>query len=328
MPTLLYSMRELAELVAPALERRAADLHLSPIATGKHNRSFWVDGRVGEGQPDRHVLRIAPPDDAGFLFYEKRMMRQEPSLHRLLVERTDLPVAPIVAHDFSRAAIDRDWVLMDALPGAPMSDLPLSRAQRDRALHQTGETLAELHRLTAPECLGREAFGYVGEHAPMQPQPTWAEAFYVMWHRLLDDVLACGAYTEAEADAMRRLLDAHAACLERPVPATLLHMDVWAQNLLVDGSSNLTGLVDFDRALWGDVEIEFAVLDYCGISEPAFWQGYGQERDTSPEAQTRRIFYLLYEMQKYMPIEIWRRDDWQRAMQHKAQCVALAGQLP
>ncbi len=47
-------------------------------------------------------------------------------------------------------------------------------------------------------------------------------------------------------------------------------MDVWAQNILVDSMGNVSGLVDFDRALWGDPEIEFAVLNYCGISEPAF----------------------------------------------------------
>lgn len=41
-------------------------------------------------------------------------------------------------------------------------------------------------------------------------------------------------------------------------------------NILIDNQGSVTGIVDFDRALWGDVEIEFAVLDYCGISEPAF----------------------------------------------------------
>ena len=80
---------------------------------------------------------------------------------------------------------------------------------------------------------------------------------------------------------------------DRPVPAALLHMDVWAQNILVDDGGRLTGLVDWDRALWGDPEIEFAVLDYCGISTPAFWQGYGRERDLSEPAQVRRVFYLL-----------------------------------
>ena len=104
-------------------------------------------------------------------------------------------------------------------------------------------------------------------------------------------------------------------------------MDIWSQNILVDSAGNVTGLVDFDRALWGDVEIEFAVLDYCGISEPVFWEGYGAERDTSPPALIRRQFYLLYEVQKYMPIAIWRGNDAARAMGYKEHSLVLAAQL-
>ena len=116
----------------------------------------------------------------------------------------------------------------------------------------------------------------------MEPQPDWPSAFHVMWHNLLDDIERCGGYTPEEAARMRRMLDRHMAVFDRPVPASLLHMDVWAENILADGAGRLTGLIDWDRACWGDPEIEFAVLDYCGISKPAFWEGYGAERETSP----------------------------------------------
>ncbi|MEH2003851.1 phosphotransferase [Nostoc sp.] len=53
---------------------------------------------------------------------------------------------------------------------------------------------------------------------------------------------------------------------------------------MVDSAADVTGLVDFDRALWGDPEIEFAVLDYCDISQRAFRQGYGKERAKSTSA--------------------------------------------
>ena len=47
------------------------------------------------------------------------MMRQEPALHSIIRARTSLPVADVVAHDFSHRSIDRDWLLMTALPGRP-----------------------------------------------------------------------------------------------------------------------------------------------------------------------------------------------------------------
>jgi len=313
----------LTALVLAHVETDPASVRLTPITTGKHNRSYRVACDAG-----RFVLRIAPPDDAGFLFYERLMMRQEPALHALIRAETAIPVADVVAHDFSRARIDRDYLLMTALPGTPLSDAyMLGRTQRRRALRQVGTHLRALHTLTAGAHLGRRMYGYLGAHRPMPPQPTWTQAFHVMWNALLDDVVACGTYTEAEAQVFRDLLDAYAEVFAREVTPCLLHMDVWEQNILVDAEGNVTGLVDFDRALWGDVEIEFAVLDYCGISEPAFWEGYGLSRDTSPAAQIRRQFYLLYEVQKYMPIRVWRRNNPADALRYKAYSFSLAEAL-
>jgi fructosamine-3-kinase len=318
-----FAAETLAELVLAHLDAALQSLRFTPVTTGKHNTSFWVDSDRG-----RFVLRIAPPDDAGFLFYERLMMRQEPDLHALIRAHTSIPVAEVVGHDFSRARIDRDYLLMSALPGTPLSDVRgLTRAQFDRALKQVGQYLRQLHALTAGKHLGDQRYGYLGAHRPMEPQPTWTAAFRVMWNKLLDDVVACGSYTDEEAQALRDLLELHIAHFERPVTASLLHMDVWSQNILVDGAGNVSGLVDFDRALWGDGEIEFAVLDYCGISEPSFWEGYGVERDTSPSAMIRRQFYLLYEVQKYMPIRMWRRKDPGAAARYRQQSLALAAQL-
>ncbi|MDJ0839950.1 MAG: aminoglycoside phosphotransferase family protein [Acidobacteriota bacterium] len=313
------------ELAGNLLETSPKSLELEPIRTGKHNTSFWVTAG-----PDRYVLRVAPPDDAGFLFYERLMMRQEPSIHGIIRAHTDIPAAEITTYDFSRKLVDRDMLLMRSLPGKPLSDARwLSPRRSADVLAQVGRYLSKLHTLQAANCLGLDEpqYGYLGAHRPMEPQSDWVSAFAVMWNKLIDDVVACDCYDQSEADMMRGLFQKHRALFDRPVDACLLHMDVWAQNILVDGEGRMTGLVDFDRALWGDVEIEYAVLDYCGISEPSFWEGYGKDRDHSDEAQVRKLFYLLYELQKYMPIRIWRRNNRTGAMGYKRQCMNLARQL-
>lgn len=312
-------LEHLLQRVAAHLDVAPVALQLVPIATGKHNSSFWV-----VAEQNRWVLRVAPPDSTGLLFYERQMMRQEPSLHELIRSRTTVPVAEIIAADFSRTQFDRDYLLMSALPGIPLSDAAaLSADQQAQILQQMGGYLQQLHQLTAADCLGIESYGYLGAHHPMEPQPTWVEAFRVMWNLLLDDVVASGCYTLSDRQFMSNLLDQHLANFDYAETPRLLHMDVWSQNILIDAMGNVTGLVDFDRALWGDPEIEFAVLDYCGISEPAFWSGYGAERDQSTSAQIRQRFYLLYEIQKYMPIALWRRQDPQRALSFKQKSFAL-----
>jgi Ser/Thr protein kinase RdoA (MazF antagonist) len=306
----------LGQMVAAHLAVDPAQLVFDPIRSGKHNTSYYVRGASQE-----LVLRISPPDDAGFLFYERRMMAQEPGIHSLLRAETTVPVAEILAYDDSRQLVDRDYLVMERLPGQPLSEADLPSRRLDGVLEQVGAYLAQMHLLVA------DRYGYLGAHHPMTPRPTWGQAFAVMWNKLLDDVVACGGYSQEEAEAMRRLFKVYEPHFHQPVPASLLHMDVWSQNILVDHDGRVTGLVDLDRALWGDPEIEYAVLDYCGISEPAFWQGYGRTRDTSFPAQIRARFYLLYEVQKYIVIRIWRRDDPAQARQFKAQSLALARPL-
>jgi aminoglycoside phosphotransferase (APT) family kinase protein len=306
----------LVQMVTTHLPADPSQLTFEPIRTGKHNTSYYVGGAS-----DELVLRISPSDDADFLFYERRMMAQEPQLHTLLSAETSVPVAEVLAYDDSRTLLERDYLVMTRLPGRPLTEVRLTEEQMEGVLEQVGAYLAQMHALVA------DRYGYLGAHQPMQPQPTWVQAFGVMWNKLLDDVLACGGYTPDEANAFRHLLDLYQPHFDRPVPASLLHMDVWSQNILVNDAGRVTGLVDLDRALWGDPEIEFAVLDYCGISEPAFWRGYGRPRDTSFSGQVRARFYLLYEIQKYIVIRIWRQDDPDEALAYKRQALALAQPL-
>jgi len=309
-------LRKVRRAVAPHMEVSPEALDFEPIPTGKFNTSYFVsaDGK-------QYVLRIAPDPNSEFLFYERDMMRQEPDLHDLIRRLTSVPVAEIVAFDGSRGVIPRDFLLMRRLPGIPMTEARhLSRAQHARVLRQIGVHLAALHRIRA------EKYGYLGAHRPMEPQSRWWPAFRIMWRKLLDDIVRVGWYDNQEREWMASLLDQSREHFDRDVPSCLLHMDIWHQNILVDAHGRVTGIVDWDRALWGDVEIEFAVLDYCGISEPSFWEGYGQPRDSSPSAQIRRVFYLLYELQKYIVIRQGRGHDPTSAESYKRQALSIIQQ--
>jgi aminoglycoside phosphotransferase (APT) family kinase protein len=308
-----FPEHELSALVRRHRPDLDGALAFQPIPTGKFNTSYFV-----RADGEELVLRIAPPSDAVFVFYERDMMRQEPGIHALLREKTSVPVARIFAFDDSREVVDRDVLLMERLPGTPLTEA--RGADEAAVLREVGRCLAEAHALTA------DTYGYLGEHHPMEPQQRWADAFAIMWSKMIDDIAGVGHYDPDEAALLRALLDRHIDLFDRPVPASLLHMDIWHQNILVDGHSRLTGIVDWDRALWGDPEIEFAVLDYCGISRPPFWEGYGSERDSSRAAQVRQAFYLLYELQKYIVIRQGRQGDSARARAYKRQVFGLVQQ--
>ncbi len=311
-----FDERTLGELVCRHVEVDSGRLRFERVPTGHFNTTYFV---LGAGRP--LVLRIAPPDDAGFVFYERGMMAQEPFIHRIVRERTSAPVAEIVAFDNTRMHIDRDYLIMERLPGTPLTQCRVNARQLERILYQVGLYLREIHGITA------DKYGYLGPHRCMEPQDDWVSAFRVMWNKLIDDVVKAGYYNADEERHLRGLFECYRGVFDRPVTSRLLHMDIWAQNVLVSDGDRVTGIIDFDRALWGDKEIEFAVLDYCGISEPAFWEGYGRARDTSPEAQIRQVFYLAYEVQKYIVIRHYRNADPKSAYRYKEQSLRLLAQL-
>ncbi|MDZ7793653.1 MAG: hypothetical protein U5P10_08190 [Spirochaetia bacterium] len=83
--------------------------------------------------------------------------------------------------------------------------------------------------------------------------------------------------------------------------------------------------VGFRPGLLGRHRVDLAIADYCGMTREEFWRGYGQpdfRRDRS--AEVRRLFYLLYEHQKYIVISVSRRrSDPQGARRYADQSLQI-----
>jgi len=279
-------------------------------------------------QKKKLVVRIAPPDDAGFIFYEKRMMRQEPRIHKLIRARTSIPVPQILVANFQRNLVSRDFLIMEYLKGTPLSSAQrayshFSNTQLQKAYYQTGQYVREAHAIHS------DLYGYIGVHSPSPPNKSWWDAFRVMWRFLEDGLVDCGAYSPKEAEKFLNALDRHkdSFTVRENVPSSLLHMDVWAQNILVDEKGNVTGIVDWDRSLSGDPEIEYAVLDYCGFNNDAFWEGYGEQPEEDKDSRIRMKFYLLYEHQKYIIIRTYRRPDRSAVRRYKSDSLRILSSL-
>ncbi|MFW6414298.1 MAG: phosphotransferase family protein [Verrucomicrobiota bacterium] len=292
---------EATELVSKHLGGN--DWACTPFGAGKFSETFSVEGSGTE----QYVLRIAPPDNVLQLFYEYRMMRQEPAIHRRLLSETNVPVPEIIAYDFSREYIDRDYLIMRKLPGTPLSESALNRTALQRVFREWGYYVAQIHSVTDPD----NRFGYLGEHNCMTPTDTWAEAFATMYRKELNDIVGTGIYDDKTAESMMDVLNENLAVFEHCDVSRLLHGDLWVTNVLVSEEGEVTGVIDFDRACWGDIEWDLAIAEYCGVTQPAFWDGYGETIETHRgPAAIRRFFYLLYEHQKYIVIAMSsRRND-------------------
>ncbi len=299
-------------LARERLKLDSTPLNVLPITSGKFSQTFVIAHRQSE-----YVMRVAPPDDMLLLFYERRMMRQEPALHRLIQKRTRVPIPAIVAYDFTRSRIDRDYLIMPRLPGQPLSEIgrKLSQTQVEGILRELGGHIANLHTIRA------KRYGYLGQHRPMIPQRRWDDAFAIMWEKLLDDCVACGVYRAEDKAMAMDVWAKYRGAFDPHVPSCLCHMDLWSANVLVE-KGKFSALFDFDRACFGDRENDLAVAEYCGLTREPFWDGYGDQPTRTLEWSIRRWFYLSYEHQKYIVISMsTRRNDPAIAQDYARQCL-------
>ncbi len=163
----------------------------------------------------------------------------------------------------------------------------------------------------------------------MEPQDSWPEAFALMYGKLLNDIVGCGIYDKQRAAEALELLQDNLEVFEYCTTSRLCHGDLWVTNLLVETGGDVTGVLDFDRACWGDIEWDLAIAEYCGVTSRAFWEGYGKKIETHEgEPAVRRLFYLLYEHQKYIVISMSiRRSDPAGARRYAAESLAAMEQF-
>jgi fructosamine-3-kinase len=274
----------------------------TPIGAGHYNDSFYIDSEKG-----MFVLRIAPADSVPKLFYEVDMMKSEPAIHELVKKHTDIPVPGIIYFDFSRKCIDADFLIMEFLEGSPGSF-------KDGLL---GRYVRQLHNIEG------DYFGYPERAAPTSQ--NWPEIFATYVELIFGDCLSCGIIDRRQYDWFLSVYEKHLPAVVDVRPS-LLHLDLWTQNILtVDGE--ITAILDFDRGLFGDVELEFAVLDTYGYATEEFFEGYGKPRPVDAGAQIRRRLYIVYELIKYAFIRFARNGSFATGRSHVEQCAAILREI-
>ncbi|MFD3684806.1 phosphotransferase family protein [Nocardiopsis sp. NPDC058631] len=238
------------------------------------------------------VLKVAPDLSTPRMTYEYGITRTEELFYRTVPDR--LPVPEVVHADFGHEVVGSDLLLMTRLPGQTL----YSRRRRtgktewDGLRAELGGLVADLHQITG------DAFGY--------PQaglaPNWRTAFLSMVDAVLADARRFAAPLPAPVDRVSDLVRAQAHLLDDVHTPVLVHFDLWAGNILTDDTRHgpvITGLVDGERAFWGDPLAEMVSLALFGdiADDPAFLEGYraaGGVMDLDTRTRRRLALYRCY----------------------------------
>ena len=121
----------------------------------------------------------------------------------------------------------------------------------------------------------------------------WRAAFLAM----LDDILADGVAMDVGLPQPYEVVRHHAhrcaAVLDEVTTPHLVHWDLWDGNIFADSATcKITGVIDFERALWGDplMEVQYRTLE----TSPGFAEGYGRPMLDTPAERLRRVLYNVY----------------------------------
>lgn len=268
--------------------------------------------------PDRTViLKVAPPADARVMSYERNIMKAEVEALRLVKEKTNVPVPDVLYYDDSHTLCNAEYFFMEKIEGDNFFTLKnqgqIPYEVQNDIFRQVGRYNYEMNQIPGT------TFGYLGQ-SELQGV-CWKEVFLAM----LEDVLKDGENIEIDLGTtdyseVRGLVKEASFALEEVKEAHFVHWDLWDGNIFVkDG--RITGIIDFERALWAEPLMEFYFRGHINIKE--FYEGYGA--NLNEQAKVRSLLYDMY-LFLIMIVETKYRmypDDWQYGFATKQLAIAM-----
>jgi len=301
------------ELTAPELDAvAAAHLHTTDyraqlLTGGMFNTTYLITPAAGE----KAVLRVGPVNRHLLLPFEENLMNAE----RHVYERCaplGLPVPRVLACDATKQLLDRDYMLTAYIDGTALADMDADE-QVKRAIHRdTGRYACQMHGIAGDQ------FGRAADILRGRGRTRWSGCLQSEIAGFIEKAAQTKIYSARQLRRIERIYTSHAALLDEITAPRLVHADLWGGNILVTKQNSLAAVIDADRAIYGDVDFEFAS---GWMTDDAFCEGYGRRpaRDKA-HVTRRRLYALLY---KLLDAYIWQAQYNNRHMSRANKLLAL-----
>lgn len=251
MPALEVTPDQLERVVSPLGKVVASE----KMTGGMFATTFKV--RLEDGA--EYIVKTAPSDTSSLLSYEHGIIGTERDVYALGAGRPALLMPQVVHTDFSREHVDGDVLIVSVLEGMPwnvLAEKSVVRWDEPVTERDRGAYFARLHTVIGPR------FGYPA--LPTLQADSWATAFGLMLRAILDD--AARWEVDLPLDDMWALFEQHEGELAVVTRPHLIHMDVWQANVFLDQNSRIIGMLDTERAIFGDPLLDFVGADQMGFA--------------------------------------------------------------
>lgn len=299
----VLSNDQILQLVKTHFGENSEIKSIKELKGGFFNSAYAIE-RINE--EDAIILKVSAQKSSRLLTYEKDLMRTEVEVYRLLAEKTTVPIPKLLAFDFSRIIVPCDYFFMSRLTGETMNHVRLSKSENEEIQKELADYIAQIHGIQGTY------FGYFSQDSDTQ-YTSWKKAFLHMFDDLLKDGMERNIRLPYET--YRTILEKQASILDTVQQPSLVDFDLHPGNIFLkkqNGKYVIEGIVDFERAFWGDPYAEFPAA-FLMISDvrnnPVFWKEYRKnqqiDHDFTRSEEMKSQLYRLY-LFTIMCVEIGR----------------------
>ncbi len=283
---------ELDQLIAEAFGGERRIVARAELSDGMFNAA-WRLTLDGAGGATEVVLKVSPPPEVPLLTYERDIMRTEAMFFRQADGRAPMPTLHHAG--LRRSIVDSDFLVLSALDGVAWDKAKKRLTAPERAALRTelGAIVAGLHSVRGDQ------FGYPQPAAGLSGS-SWPQAFSAMVNAVLADAERFGVALPVDTEAIKALPERHGDALAEVTAPTLVHFDLWDGNIFLDlDGPRVEGLIDAERAFWGDPHADFVSLALFGDIETdtdflAGYRGAGGVVEFTPALRRRLNLYRVY----------------------------------
>ncbi len=210
------------------------------------------------------------------------MMDAECHVYNLCREK-GIPCSEVVYCDTSKKIIDRDFMIVKYINSDSLCGAKITEEEKREIYREVGRYTKTLHSIKSNH------FGRVSEILQGVKFDSWTEYLLFEVRSILNKGRAVQLWDEMYQKRIEQIfIDSHVT-LDEVKCASLIHTDLWEGNVLVK-SGNCVAIIDPDRAIYGDVEMEFASP---WMINDDFLFGYG-EINYSPDWRKKQKIYRIF----------------------------------
>lgn len=272
--------KEILEKMTAAAFPDSKAVNFKELKEGYFNAAYLI--QLSDGRET--VLKISPPKGTLVMTHEKNIMYSEVHSMKMIHNMTKVPVAEIYYYDSSNTLCNAEYFFMEKLKGESFSSImdTLDEEDKRQIQYTTGTYNAELNGVTGTK------FGYYGQSD--KQGEDWFSVFKSMVTDTIKDAEHLSIDLHVESQTILQLLEQDKQYFVEVTTPKFVHWDLWAGNVFVE-KNKVTGLIDFERCLWGDELIEVGFRSHN--QDKDFLRGYGI-KEFSESQKIRITWYDLY----------------------------------